>query len=294
MATNMPAAEVEVTDDLVRSLLRSQRPDLPHLEVRLLANGWDNSSFRVGNQLVARFPRRAVAAGLIENEARWLPELAPHLTLAVPAPLFLGDPGDGYPWRWALAPFIKGDAVAGLEHLDLPHVAEELGQFLRSLHAPAPRDAPENPYRGIPLALRDQATRERIGQLGSIVDGPSLLRIWDSALAVPEFDDEPVWLHGDLHPNNLLAAGGHITGIVDFGDITSGDPATDLAVAWMLFPADIQQRFRTAYGEVDDETWERARGWGLSLATSYLAHSADNPAMSRVGTMTIDRLLQGV
>jgi len=294
MATNMPTAEVEVTVGLVRSLLRSQRLDLAHLEVRLLANGWDNSSFRVGNRLVARFPRRAVAVGLIENEARWLPELAPHVTLPVPAPLFLGDPGDGYPWRWALAPFITGDAVAGLEHLDLPSIAEELGRFLRSLHSPAPPDAPENPYRGIPLARRDQATRERIGQLDSMVDGSSLLRIWDAALAVPEFDDEPVWLHGDLHPNNLLASGGHITGVVDFGDITSGDPATDLAVAWMLFPADVQTMFRTAYGEVDDETWERARGWALSLATSHLAHSADNPAMSRVGTMTIDRLLREV
>jgi aminoglycoside phosphotransferase (APT) family kinase protein len=294
MATNMPAAEVEVTTGLVRSLLRSQRPDLAHLQVRLLGNGWDNASFRVGKELVARLPRRAIAAGLIENEARWLPELAPHLILAVPAPLFLGRPGDGYPWRWALSPFIEGDAVAGLKDRDLPQVAEDLGQFLRGLHSPAPADAPENPYRGIPLALRDQATRERIGQLDSMVDAPSLLRIWDAAVALAEFDDEPVWLHGDLHPNNVLASDGHVTGIVDFGDLTSGDPATDLSIAWMLFPADVQSTFRAAYGEVEDETWERARGWALSLATSYLAQSADNPTMSRIGATTIDRLMLGV
>ncbi|HEX6300167.1 MAG TPA: aminoglycoside phosphotransferase family protein [Acidimicrobiia bacterium] len=294
MATNMPTAEVEVTTGIVRSLLRSQRPDLAHLEVRVLANGWDNSSFRVGVELVARFPRRAIAAGLIENEARWLPELAPHLTLPVPAPLFLGRPEAGYPWRWALAPYISGDAVAGLEDLDLPQAAEDLGQFLRSLHSPAPPDAPENPYRGIPLALRDRATRERIDQLDPTVDPRSLLGIWDAAMTVPEFDDQPVWLHGDLHPNNMLASGGNITGIVDFGDITSGDPATDLSVAWMLFPADIHPRFRAAYGEVEDETWERARGWALSLAVSYLAHSADNPTMGRIGSKTIDRLLPGV
>ena len=57
----MPAAEVEVSADLVRRLLASQHPDLARLPLEFLANGWDNELYRVGDELVARLPRRASA-----------------------------------------------------------------------------------------------------------------------------------------------------------------------------------------------------------------------------------------
>ena len=43
-----------------------------------------------------------------------------------------------------------------------------------------------------------------------------------------------VWIHGDLHPGNLLVRDGRLSGVLDFGDVTAGDPATDLSVGWML------------------------------------------------------------
>jgi aminoglycoside phosphotransferase (APT) family kinase protein len=287
----MPAAEVEINVPLVRSLIRSQRPDLADLEVQPLANGWDNVMFRVGAELVARLPRRALSAKLIENEAHWLPVLAPNLSLAVPTPLFVGEPGDNYPWRWALTRWIRGDPVAESDALALDRAAEELGWFLRGLHTPAPPDFPENPLRGVPLPERDEATRERIHQLRSMIDAPAARRAWDGLVATPCFPGEPVWIHGDLHPGNMLAANRRLTGVIDFGDITAGDPATDLSVAWMLFPADIRRHFRDAYGGVDDDTWARARGWALSLAMAYLAHSADHPTMGRVGSTTLENAL---
>ena len=48
--------------DLVRRLLAGQHPDLADLEVRFLANGWDNAIFRVGDELLARLPRRELGA----------------------------------------------------------------------------------------------------------------------------------------------------------------------------------------------------------------------------------------
>ena len=66
----------------------------------------------------------------------------------------------------------------------------------------------------------------------------------------------PVWIHGDLHPCNLLVTDGRLSAVLDFGNLTAGDPATDLSVAWM-----------------------RARGWGLALGLAYLAHSRDNADM---------------
>jgi hypothetical protein len=59
MAGNpMPAAEAEVSAGLVRLLLARQHPDLAHLPVEFLANGWDNAMFRVGEELAARMPPR--------------------------------------------------------------------------------------------------------------------------------------------------------------------------------------------------------------------------------------------
>ena len=41
----------------------------------------------------------------------------------------------------------------------------------------------------------------------------------------------PVWLHGDLHPANVVVSDGTLSGVIDFGELCAGDPATDLAAA---------------------------------------------------------------
>ena len=74
------------------------------------------------------------------------------------------------------------------------------------------------------------------------------------------WDGAPVWLHGDLHPLNLVVADGELAAVIDFGDVCAGDPATDLAVAWMVLPPADHRAFREAAGArraVDDATWQR-------------------------------------
>lgn len=287
----MPPAEVEASGSLVTALLQDQRPELSHLPVVAIGFGWDNFSFRVGDDLVARLPRRKAAVRLVENEVRWLPEIASRLPLPVPAPLFAGDPGRGYPWPWTLAPWIPGERASSSAELDAVTTAGDLGAFLRALHRPAPRDAPRNPYRGIPLQERDRATRERIQALASRESEPAL-SLWNTAISEPPYEGPPVWIHGDLHPANLLTIDGRLSGVVDFGDITSGDPATDLAVAWMLLPAGDRTRFRDAYGGADDDAWTRARAWALSLALAMLFNSADNEEMESIGRTTLSSVLE--
>jgi len=93
------------------------------------------------------------------------------------------------------------------------------------------------------------------------------------------------------HPANILVNAGRISAVIDFGDLTSGDPATDLSVAWMLLPAQERVIFRQAYGQADDHTWARARGWALSLALAFLTNSADNPLMAGIGKHTFREVL---
>ncbi len=296
-ANRMPAADVEISADLVRRLLAGQQPDLAPLPVEFLGCGWDNALFRLGTELVARMPRRQLGATIIGHEQRWLPSLAPRLPLPVPYPERTGHAALGYPYSWSVVPYIPGTPAADAEpaDLDLPDVAAAVGGFLGTLHVPAPPDAPVNPFRGVPLAARAPNVATSLGLLDGAVDRDLVLRSWESALAAPRYDGPPRWLHGDLHPANILILDGQVSGVIDFGDITSGDPATDLAVAWLLLPAARHGAFRAAYeaagGLADDALWRRARGWALNFALVYLANSADNPQLRTVGRHALAAVL---
>jgi len=281
---SMPSAEVDVSPELVRKLLHAQHQDLAALPIELLANGWDNVIFRLGDDLLVRLPRRELGAQLVINEQQWLPVLAPRLPLRIPAPVRTGQPAEGYPWPWSVVPFLPGELAAITPLADPDHAAADLGAFLSSLHEDAPPEAPVNPVRGGPLAARDDAVTQNMTALGERIDRAKVQRLWDVARTTPPWSRKPVWLHGDLHPANILVRHGQLSAVIDFGDITSGDPATDLAAAWMLFtaPGD-RDVFWDAYGKADDNTKARAKGWALGFSLVYMAHSADNPLMAGIG-----------
>jgi aminoglycoside phosphotransferase (APT) family kinase protein len=292
-ASPMPPAEVDIDTDLVRRLVASQFPELAAQDIRPLASGWDNESFRLGDELTVRLPRRTMAAALVENEATWLPRLAADLPLAVPTPVHLGRPGDGYPWPWTICRWVPGHPLDVEPPVDPHDAATQLGSFVRALHRPAPAEAPRSAYRGTPLVDRDTPLRDRLAQLRGLVDVLALGRLWDDALAAPVHQGAPVWIHGDLHPLNVVASEGRLSGVIDFGDICAGDPATDLSAAWILLPARARQDFRDAAGPeaADDATWARARGWAVSHGVMCLASSADNPRIGAIGRRTIDAVL---
>ena len=165
VAQNTPAAEVDVSVDLVRRLLREQHPDLADRPIAVLANGWDNLMCRLEPDLVVRLPRRAVAARLVEHEQRWLPGLAPRLPLPVPAPVRVGRPADDFPWSWSVVPLLPGEIAARCAPDDVSAAAGLLGRFLAALHVPAPSGFPVSPVRGVALAARDEMTTARLAHV---------------------------------------------------------------------------------------------------------------------------------
>lgn len=289
-AQNMPAAEVAVTVELARGLLRDQHPDLADLPLTELANGWDNVIYRLGTEYTVRVPRRQAAAVLVVSEQRWLPKLADRLPIPIPAPVRVGVPGRGYGWRWSICPWFEGDVAADVELADPIPEAERLGEFLRALHVPAPADAPENPYRGHRLDRLDQRVQQNLSRL-ALPRADDVVERWRTLRSADDWDAPPVWLHGDLHTANVLVCSGEISAVIDFGDITSGDPAVDLAVAWMLFGADDREIFRRAAGATDEALWTRAEAWALHFALVYLANSADNPRLARMGGELLGTIL---
>ena len=228
----IPLAELTIDAVMVRELLFQQHSDLAELSLLAVSSGWDNAIFRLGEHLAVRLPRRELAAALVLNEQRWLPRLAAQLPLKVPVPLRVGVPQEWYPWAWSIVPWIDGETADVAPPDD--DQADVLGRFFEALHRPAPADAPHNPYRGVPLAQREVSFEERAAKLTGRCDAidTRVIAIWNEALAAQE-STASTWIHGDMHPRNVLCARGRIEGIIDWGDIAQGDAASDLAGIWM-------------------------------------------------------------
>ncbi|TDE99143.1 aminoglycoside phosphotransferase family protein [Occultella glacieicola] len=289
----MPRAEVEVTTDLARRLLTDQFPELATTLLRTVANGWDNVMIRAGEHFVIRLPRRQAAADLVRHEQLALPTIRDLVRVTVPTPRLSGEPTDYYPWHWSVLRWLPGHPATGQAVAARRYWAGVLGDFLADLHVPAPDWAPLNPVRGVPLATREAAVTRRL-RSGHVPRGEELLALWRRLLPAPVHTGPPVWVHGDLHPLNLLVDRGRLSAVVDFGDVTAGDPATDLATAWLTFDAPGRAEFVVRYAQrtgVGDAVWARARGWALVLASAIAEASDDHPELASIGAHGIAELL---
>jgi aminoglycoside phosphotransferase (APT) family kinase protein len=290
-----PPAEAPIDIHLVRALLGEQHPELAGLPLTNADEGWDNRMFRLGEELAVRLPRRPASASLIAHEQRWLPILAPHLPLPVPNPIRVGRPGCGFPWPWSVTRWLPGETALVSPPIDEFAAASDLARFLRALHRPAPHDAPRNPWRGVALGARDVLLREDVAAIGDRIDGAVVIQTWERLRAAPCWTGAAMWIHGDLHPCNLLVRDGCLSGVLDFGDLTAGDPATDLSVGWMLLREPARSAFRNLTcgpdGWLDGHAWTRARAWALALGAAYLAHGGTNDRLAAVASATIDEAI---
>lgn len=291
----MPPATVDVTAAAVRRLIRRQRPDLAGFSLIQIANGWDNVTFRLGDELAVRLPRRAEAVPLILHEQQYLPGIAGRLPVAVPVPVHAGQPTPDFPWPWSIVTWVHGTSAVGVRPADRRPAAAGLAAFLMSLHLPADTGVPVNPLRGVPLRDRDGDVLERFEDGERYPQAAELRGVWAEACAAQAWDGPAMMLHGDLHPANiLLAADGSLAGVIDFGDVGAGDPAVDLAVGWLMFDAGARRQFIGAFGpSIDGDTWTRARGWALVLSTAMVSNSDDNPRMFSVGKFGMRQVLKG-
>ncbi|MZE69599.1 phosphotransferase, partial [Streptomyces sp. SID5789] len=142
--------------------------------------------------------------------------------------------------------------------------AGALAAFLTALHRPAPAGAPVGRGRAGPLADRAEGFAGQLAQatdLGLLPDPDAVRAVWEDALDAPPWDGPPLWVHADLHPANILTADGTFCGVIDFGDLCAGNPASDLAAAWVLLPDGATAPFHDAYRpSPDSATLRRARG----------------------------------
>jgi aminoglycoside phosphotransferase (APT) family kinase protein len=300
--------EVLVTADDVRRLVAAQHPQWASLAVTpVRESGTDHLLFRLGDEMVARMPKVGWAGRHALADARWLPHLAPHLPLRVPAPLALGEPDAGYPFHWSVVPWVPGAATAdplepgAAPDVDPARAAADLGAFVTALRAVDPAGGPvkDGTGRGVPLARLDDAVRRATADSGDRVDGPGVLTAWDRALEAAADPVPGTWLHGDLMPGNLLVDGGALTAVIDWGALGVGDPAADLPPAWWLFSGRDRDAFREAAGaasggDLDDGAWDRGRGWVLVQGVIALPYYWDRwPAFARASQRRVAAAVAG-
>lgn len=306
-ATTAPPAEVRVTETLVAQLLADQHPDLAGLSLEPAAEGWDNVIFQLGDDLCVRLPRRALAAPLLLKELDALPALARRLAAAgvdigLPEPVRHGHPGRGYPWDWSVCRWTAGRPGLAVPAPERGAAAPQLSAFLIALHTEAPAGAPANPFRDGGLDSLDMPVRERLARASRRPDAEALGRLWARLRATPPRTGPRRWVHGDLHPGNLLyGPDGRLAAVIDFGDLCAGDPAVDLACSWQLFGRADRATFRSLVdrprdGEngpaYDTACWLRAAGWALHFGLLCVGTEGNDPAFVDSGEATLAALLE--
>jgi len=295
-AGKMHVDEVDIDVALVGRLLAAQFPRWADLSiVPFHSAGTDNAIYRLGEDMAVRLPRIEGATGQVDKEQQWLPRLAPLLPLAIPVPLAMGTPGEGYPWHWSVYRWLAGENATIERIADPGQVARDLAQFIAALQRIDPTGGPppgvHNSFRGVPLSTRDSETRAAIASLDGMPNTGAVTAAWDIALQAPAWDGPPVWVHGDLQALNLLVERGRLSAVIDFGCLGVGDPACDLIVAWNLLSAETRDIFRAAL-PVDDATWARGRGWALSVGLIALPYyQSTNPVLAGISRRAIDEVL---
>ncbi|MEU8296344.1 aminoglycoside phosphotransferase family protein [Micromonospora sp. NPDC048909] len=291
----MHADQVDVPVDVVAALVAAQFPHWADHPVRpIVSHGTVHALFRLGDEVVLRFPLQPgpdLWDELVDEQAS-AHRFAGRVPLPVPEPLALGEPGPGYPGRWAAYRWIPGETASRSTIGDPVAFARDLAGFVAALRAVDTDGATWNGRgRGGPLHTQDRYVREYLAASAQLVDTVRLAGIWTACLEAPAHDGPDVWLHGDLMPGNLLVRDGRLAAVIDLGAVRVGDPALDLMPAWNLLPPLGREAYRRALA-VDDAAWARGRGWALAQAIGALPYYVEtNPVMAGVARHTLDALL---
>jgi aminoglycoside phosphotransferase (APT) family kinase protein len=252
--------EIEIDDEIAKRLLRNRFPELELLNLNLLGSGWDNQAYLINNSLVFRFPHRKMGGELMDLECTVLEYLSRYrFPLQVPEPKFVAKPDNEFPYTIAGYQMILGKTADSETWAveERAANAEPLGSFLSALHK-VPTDVPfafGDLLRRADISFRIEKIRQQLANAPA-----GFLALAEELALKPLLSTPPVWVHGDLYSRHLVVDSSKtVCGIIDWGDTHVGDPALDIAIAWMFLPPSSWPTFIEAYGGVDPDTWKRAQ-----------------------------------
>lgn len=297
--TRMHDNEFEINETIIKALLKNQRPEWANLPLKSIqSSGTDNTLFRLGNQYVVRLPRIEWEMGSIrksiDKEYEWIPQIARCLKMPISEPVFKGNSESFYPWPWLVTKWNEGYNPNFEEDKEYELLAKDLAHFLNELHGIKLANGPLS-RRGVSLKEIDTETRKALANLEGEIDIQSVIFLWNHLSNLPLWVKEPVWVHGDFLPGNILVQNNRLSAVIDFSDVGMGDPACDLIVAWSLLKPYSRRIFKDNLENIDHDTWERGRGWALSIALIMLPYYKNsNPVLAALARRMIENVLSVV
>jgi aminoglycoside phosphotransferase (APT) family kinase protein len=288
--------QMTVPAETVRDLVAAQFPAWQELPVReVAAQGTVNALFRIGDRLVARFPLRPGDASAVRRslqaEAAAAGELLGRTRFPTPGPVALGEPAAGYPLPWSVQTWVPGTAASDADPGASPGFAHDLAEFILGVRGIDPRGRTfAGSGRGGDLRCHDEWLETCFRRSEGLLDVARARALWRGYRDLPRTAPD-VMTHGDLIPGNVLVAQGRLAGVIDVGGLGPADPALDLVSAWHLLEPGPRQLLRADLG-CDDVEWARGRAWAFQQAMGAVwYYTRSNPAMSRMGQRTLDRIL---
>ena len=223
--------------DEIKWLQQTIQKQFPHWNIdsfQTLGEGWMSKTFLVNEEWVFRFAKHQEASVDLGKEIRILPDLAAHLTLAIPQFEFTGRQANGL--MYVVYKKVPGTLLdetkwSTLTVADRENVAKGLAGFLDELSSFPLETArthhiPENDFQS-DFRRTFQSVEETVFPLIDSSLRDQLTALFDHYLnEASYFAYQPTLIHADLSPDHYLyeETTGGLTGIIDFGDLQIGDP----------------------------------------------------------------------
>ena len=255
------------TKELAQKIIETQFPELVPVSLHFLGKGWDNDVFIINDRYVFRFPRTDFAVNEITNEIKHLNAIAPHISLSISEPLFIGKPTDDYQ-----RPFYGHEKVEGVPSntknfttKDYKQIAQDLAFFLKELHALdqtwAEQHSVRETQKKINYKNRSQKMLAIIKPIKNLnvvpknFDWNLIIEFIHSCKDLPFTNYPFVVVHGDMGARHLLVdKDNKLSGIIDWGAMHAGPNYIDLKIVYIFLPKEVRKYFFEIYGKISTDT----------------------------------------
>lgn len=257
---------IDIKESLVRELISSQWA-LKVNSIQSLGEGYDNSAFLVNDKFVFRFVHREQLSPIcMANEITLLPYLFEHLSFPLPNLTMIGHPTATYPFQFAGYEILPGELLTKHQAplVEDPEFATILGTWLNELHNLPILNTHKILIQGehdwrLDVAHRTQHVIETITKykqyfIDAGFEPEMLIKKMDSFKDLEIDQSKKCYVHGDLYAKHILVnENGFPAGLIDWGDLHIGHPATDLSIGMMIFNEVSLESFFNAYTKYNND-----------------------------------------
>lgn len=255
---------IDIKGSLVRELISSQCA-LKVNSIESLGEGYDNSAFLVNDTFVFRFVHREQLSPVcMANEITLLPYLFEHLSFPIPNITMVGHPTASYPFQFAGYKILPGELLTAHQAplVTSAEFARILGTWLSELHTLPVLNTHKNLIQGehdwrLDVAYRTQRVSETVKKyrqyfIDAGFEPAMLIERMQFFQDLKVAQTKECYVHGDLYAKHILVKkNGLPAGLIDWGDLHIGHPATDFSVGMMIFKETALRCFFDAYVNYD-------------------------------------------